>query len=153
MLGCEKSSSKVNDKASVKKNVYDENADVELDIQNAITLAGKENKRILLVFGANWCPWCLRLHHLIESDKEINSFIHNHYQLVLIDLGRRDRNMEIDARYGQPNKLGIPAIVVLDKDGTQLYTQETGSLAFPEEHAQKGHDPVKVMLFLKQWAL
>ena len=66
---------------------------------------------------------------------------------------KEDHNMEIDARYGEPNKLGIPAIVVLDKDGTQLFTQETGSLAFPEDHAQKGHDPVKVMLFLEKWAL
>jgi len=60
--------------------------------------------------------------------------------------------MDIDAAYGSPNKFGIPVIVVLDKNGKQLHTQETGSLEFPKDSSKKGHDPEKVMKFLRQWA-
>jgi len=134
------------------KDIYDAKANAEQDIQNAINRAQRNNKRVLLIFGANWCPWCQALHRLFESNKEIHSFLADNYEVVLVDLGRRDRNMGIDARYGSPNKLGLPAIVVLEKDGAQLHSQETGALEFPKDHAQKGHDPAKVLHFLRGWA-
>jgi len=134
------------------KNVYDSTANAELDIQNAIKAAKAENKRVLLMFGANWCPWCQRLHHLIETNAQVNRYLHEHYELVLVDLGKRDRNMQIDKRYGSPNKLGIPAFVVLDSNGKQIHTQETGALEYPKGSTKKGHDPDKVMRFLRQWA-
>lgn len=134
------------------KNVYDSTANAEQDIQNAIKAAKMENKRVLLMFGANWCPWCQRLHHLIETNERVNQYLHEHYELVLVDLGKRDRNMQIDKRYGSPNKLGIPVFVILDSNGNQIHTQETGALEYPKGSAKKGHDPDKVMRFLKEWA-
>jgi hypothetical protein len=49
--------------------------------------------------------------------------------------------------YGNPTRLGLPVLVVLDADGRQLTTQSTGDL-------EKGnaHDPAKVLAFLKKWA-
>ncbi len=134
------------------KNIYDAKTDAEADIRKAISKAQSDNKRVLLVFGANWCPWCQALHQLFEENKEVHSFLADNYEVVLVDLGRRDRNMDVDARYGNPNKLGLPAVVVLDKDGIQIHSQETGSLEFPKDHAQKGHDPAKVLHFLRGWA-
>jgi thioredoxin-related protein len=134
------------------KNIYHADADARQDIANAIRLAHQANKRVLLIFGANWCPWCQALHHLFDENSEIREFLSQNYEVVLVDLGKRDRNMEIDELYGKPNKLGLPAIVVLDKDGKQIHTQETGSLEYAKEHPQKGHDPTKVMQFLKGWA-
>lgn len=134
------------------KNVYDSTANAEQDIRNAIKAAKAENKRVLLMFGANWCPWSQRLYHLIETNEQINNYLHDNYESVLVDLGKRDHNMNIDARYGSPNELGIPVLVVLDSDGKQLHTQESGALELPKGCAKKGHDPEKVMRFLKQWA-
>ncbi len=152
-LQCKSKSEAKQEKSWVEfKNIYDAEADAEADIRNAISKAQRDNKRVLLIFGANWCPWCQALHQLLENNKEILSFMSDNYEVVLVDLGKRDRNMEIDARYGSPNKLGLPAIVVLEKDGTQLHSQETGSLEFPKDHSQKGHDPAKVMHFLRGWA-
>ncbi len=134
------------------KNIYDATANAEQDIQNAIKAAKKENKRVLLMFGANWCPWCQRLHHLIETNDQVNRYLYKHYELVLVDLGKRNLNMQIDKRYGSPNKLGIPVFVVLDSSGKQIHTQETGTLEYPKGSTKIGHDPDKVIQFLKQWA-
>jgi len=153
LAGCKNNTSKAPDKDGFAfKEIYDARADSEADIAAAIARAGVQQKRILLVFGGNWCPWCQRLHHLFENDEEIKRFLAAHYELVMIDLGRRDHNLAIDAKYGHPNKLGLPALVVLESDGTPLCSQETGALEFPKEHPLKGHDPEKVLTFLETWA-
>lgn len=135
------------------KEIYKADAKADADIQNALIKAKENHQRVLLMFGANWCIWCQRLHHLFETNKTVNKYLHNNYQLVLVDLGKRDRNMDIDARYGNPNKQGLPALLVLDTDGKLLHTQETGALEFPKEHKEKGHDPEKVMAFLQEWSV
>ena len=153
LIGLDSCSKKNDSKSDLEfKDIFRADADAETDIREAIARASLEQKRVLLLFGANWCPWCQRLHHLIETDPNVRDYLARHFELVLVDLGKRDRNMEIDARYGSPNTLGIPVFVVLDRDGTRLYIQETGSLEYPKDHPKKGHDPVKVMLFLQTWA-
>jgi len=73
--------------------------------------------------------------------------------LVLIDIGKRDHNMDIDAQFGEPNKLGLPALVVLDQDGSLIVKQETGSFEYSKEHDSKGHDPEKLIDFLNKWKI
>jgi hypothetical protein len=51
--------------------IYNEDADGGKQIAEALTVAKKENKRVLLQFGANWYGWCHKLHKLCESDVEI----------------------------------------------------------------------------------
>ena len=51
--------------------IYDESADGAKQIADALVVAKKENKRVLLQFGANWCGWCHKLHKLFESDTAI----------------------------------------------------------------------------------
>ncbi|MBD3376781.1 thioredoxin fold domain-containing protein [candidate division KSB1 bacterium] len=138
---------------SAKNQEFKEIYDAELDVKKAIdTAVSQGDKRILLIFGANWCPWCQRLHHLMESNNEIKTLLATHYELILVDLGKRDRNMDIDAKYGRPNELGIPVLVLLDRDGTVMKTQETGVWEFDQNSKRKGHDPQKIIAFLKQWS-
>jgi len=43
------------------KKLYNPNADAITDITNAIAIAKKENKHVLLQIGGNWCSWCIAL--------------------------------------------------------------------------------------------
>src|SRR4051794_3195610 len=52
--------------------IYDESADGAKQITDALASAKKEDKRVLLQFGANWCIWCHRLHKLFDTDKPIS---------------------------------------------------------------------------------
>ncbi len=153
LSGCKKAPEKSHYKDNFEfKDIYDVHADAKEDIAAAISRAQAGQKRILLIFGGNWCPWCQRLHHLFETNAVIKEYLQTHFELVLVDLGKRDHNMDVDEKYGHPNKLGLPALVVLDSDGLQLCSQETGSLEFPKDHQLKGHDPEKVLQFLRSWS-
>ncbi len=129
--------------------IYDTKADGKAQIAAALAKAAVAHKRVLVMFGANWCIWCHRLHATLEGDAKVAAALRAHYEVVLVDVNTRHgdkRNADVDARYGHPTKEGLPVLVVLDADGKQLTTQETGAL---EEGA--GHSPAKVMAFLEQW--
>ena len=68
---------------------------------------------------------------------------------MLIDVDLVDdqkHNADVLERYGNPTRLGLPALVVLDADGNPLTTKDTAEL---EEGDQ--HDPAKVLAFLNEW--
>lgn len=126
--------------------LYDEAADGSKQIAEALETAKKEDKHVLLQFGANWCGWCHRLHTLFETNSSIVEELKNNYVVVLIDVNS-GHNSDTDSKYGHPTRFGLPAIVVLDSDGTQLTTKNSGELEEGDHHS-----PQKVMEFLKQWA-
>ncbi len=126
--------------------IYDEQADGAKQIADALVVAKKENKRVLLQFGANWCGWCHKLHQLCQNDPQITAKLKEAYVVVLVDVNQ-GHNKEIDTRYDNPTKLGLPVIVVLDADGKPLATQDTGKLEEGDHHS-----PAKVLSFLAQWA-
>jgi thiol:disulfide interchange protein len=130
--------------------IYDVHSDGNAQIAAALTQASAQHKRVLLVFGANWCIWCHRLHSTIESDAMVSRILSDNFVLVDVDVNRRNgtnRNADVITRYGNPVKLGIPVLVVLDSDGKQLCTKDSGELE--EGH---GHSPAKIAAFLNLWA-
>ncbi len=131
---------------SARPSIYDESADGAKQVSDTLAVAKKEHKHVLLQFGANWCGWCHKLHKLFETNKAIAEELKTNYVVVMIDVNK-EHNKEIDTKYGHPMRFGLPAIVVLDEDGEQLTTQDTGKLEQGDHH-----DPEKVMAFLKQWA-
>lgn len=129
--------------------IYDTKVDGGKQIAEALVLAKRDHKRVLLQFGANWCSWCHRLHKLFSSDRSIAAALNAEYELVLIDIDKvagKTHNAEIVSRYGQPTKHGLPVFVVLDANGKQLTTRETASWEVGESY-----DPAKVLAFLKKW--
>jgi thiol-disulfide isomerase/thioredoxin len=126
--------------------IYDEKADGSKQIADALAMAKKENKRVLLQFGANWCGWCHKLHKLFEANAQIAARLKESYVVVLVDVNK-GHNDEINQRYGNPTRFGLPVIVVLDADGKALITQDTGKLEEGDHHS-----PAKVLAFLSEWA-
>jgi len=75
--------------------------------------------------------------------------LNENYVLVLIDVdlvGGQKHNAEVLKKYGNPTRLGLPVLIVLDVDGTQLTTKDTAELEEGDHH-----DPEKVVVFLDQW--
>jgi thiol:disulfide interchange protein len=126
--------------------IYDESADGKKQIADALAIARRENKRVLLQFGANWCGWCHKLHELFQTDPQIAARLKAAYVVVLIDINK-GHNDDTDKRYGNPTRFGLPVLVVLDSSGKALTTQDTGKLEEGDHH-----DPKKVLAFLNQWA-
>src|SRR5262245_65231080 len=99
--------------------IYDEGAEGSKQISQALAVAKKENKRVLLQFGANWCGWCHKLHKLFQTDQAFGERLKADFVVVMIDVNE-GHNKETDTKYGHPTRFGLPAIVILDADGKQL---------------------------------
>ncbi|MBP6507115.1 MAG: thioredoxin family protein [Opitutaceae bacterium] len=130
--------------------IYDVKADAAALIARALTQAGPEHKNVLLMFGANWCVWCHRLHHTLTTDATVKATLARDFVVVMVDVNTRNgekRNAAVNEQYGNPIQHGLPVLVVLEAGGHPLTTQETGAL---EEGA--GHSPEKILAFLQQWA-
>ncbi len=110
-----------------RPSIYDESADGSKQIAEALATAAKEHKRVLLMFGANWCGWCHKLHTLFETDQNISDVLKANFVVVMIDVNK-GHNSAVDASYGNPTQHGLPVIVILDADGKQLTTEDTGLL-------------------------
>src|ERR1700742_3664138 len=91
------------------------NADAQVDA--AFARAKHDGKRVLIDLGGNWCADCRILAGLMERP-ELHAFLTAHYEMVSVDVGRFDRNLDIPARFGITTRLeGVPAILVSTPDG------------------------------------
>ncbi|MCC7388447.1 MAG: thioredoxin family protein [Phycisphaerales bacterium] len=130
--------------------VYDEAADAGEQIAGALAKAKKENRRVLIQWGANWCGWCVKLHDHMRADAQIRKELLYEYDLVHVDIGDFDKNMDLVAKYGADIKgNGVPFLTVLDGDGKVIANQETGTLEAKDDPAHS-HDSAKLMGFLTE---
>jgi thiol:disulfide interchange protein len=130
--------------------IYDETADAGDQIAAALAGAKQENRRVLIQWGGNWCIWCYRLHELFAANADIKRKLLYEYDIVLIDIGRWNKHMDVAARYGADlRRAGVPYLTILDADGRVLANQDTGELAATNP-GPAGHDPAKVMALLEK---
>jgi thioredoxin-related protein len=134
-----------NNKDSVSHPKFDPSRDAEKDIKMAIKSAKKEKKRILLDVGGEWCIWCKRLDKLFTSNEEIIKILEEKYIIVKVNYSKENKNEKVLSKY--PKVKGYPHLFVLESTGKLLHSQDTGDL----ENGKDGHDPLKVIEFLKKW--
>ena len=71
--------------AAKRASIYDKAADAKVQVARAVERAKKDDKRILLMFGGDWCGWCHKLHGLFQTNREVATILYNEYVLVTID--------------------------------------------------------------------
>jgi len=119
------------------------------EIKAALASAAKDHKRVILVFGANWCYDCHVLDATFHS-KEIAPLVIANYHVVHINVGDDgDQNLDLANHYGIPLKTPprVPSLAVLAPDGKLVYAQQHGEF---DNSAILGPDDVTT--FLKKWA-
>lgn len=129
---------------------YDPNADAAKALAAAGERAAKEKKRVLVVVGGNWCVWCRALDRLMNEDATVKSAVAASYVLVHLNYSKENKNEALLEKYGRPDKLGFPVLLVLSPKLDLVTTQESGSLETGDKDL-KGHDPAKVLAFLAKW--
>lgn len=139
-----------------KPKLYDEAADGKAQIAAALAKAKKENRRVLVQWGGNWCGWCIRLNDLMKSDAALRKELQYEYDVVHVDTGQpAGKNVDLAASYGADvKKHGFPYLTILDADGKAIANQETESLEVKNDKGEsagvkEGHDAKKVLAFLK----
>ena len=114
--------------------------------------AKRENKRILVMFGGDWCGWCHKLHELFASDAGVRKVLSYEYVLVMVDTeapGAADlmrKCKESLSKEELEKGVGFPFLSVLDADGKVVTAQRTDPLEVGDHH-----DPGRVKEFLDRW--
>ncbi len=114
---------------AAEEKVYNETADAKAEIKQALTKAGSEHKSVLVVFGANWCPDCRVLDAAFKQPGPTAELVAKEFEVVKVDLGRYDHNVEVAESYGVDIKKGIPTIAVLSAKGDVLQTTNDHQLS------------------------
>ncbi len=79
-------------KAQEKITLYNPEADSRKDLEMAIQTAQEQHKHVLIQVGGNWCPWCIRLHGVFESEARIDSILKSDYVFLLINYSKENKN-------------------------------------------------------------
>jgi thioredoxin-related protein len=133
-----------------KAQPYNPNQDIRVDVKTAIAKAKAEHKHVLIQWGGNWCPWCIRFHNLVTSEPRIDSIMKKDYVYILASVPKEKekRDYNLYKEFGYPVRFGFPVFVILDGNGKQLHIQDSGLLEYAKS---PGYDTTKVFTFLKMW--
>ncbi len=111
-----------------KPKPYDESADARADLNNALQQAKAQGKRVLVVFGANWCADCQALAKLMANGP-VADHVAQRYVVTKVDVGDFNKNLDLARQMGEATKKGIPAVAVLATDGAFVRATQAGELA------------------------
>jgi thiol-disulfide isomerase/thioredoxin len=93
---------------------YDEKADANRAVAAAKARARAQHKLLLIDLGGNWCGDCRVLAGTMELPA-LKAFVAAHYEVVTVDVGRFDKNLQVPAHYGIRSRLqGVPALLIVD---------------------------------------
>lgn len=128
--------------------VYDEAADARKDVAAALARSKKENRRVLIQWGANWCGWCRWLAGTMRSDPAVRQKLMYEYDVVHVDVGRFDKHMDLAKELGAEFK-AIPYLTILGSDGKAVVQQNTEPFETTVD-GKNGHDAKKLVAFLSE---
>ncbi|MGB9237182.1 MAG: thioredoxin family protein [Terriglobales bacterium] len=130
---------------AAERQIYSVTADAHAEIKEALKKAQAKHKRVIVVFGANWCYDC----HVLDAAfhrADLALIIAANYEVVHVDIGKGEKNQDLMAKYEVPMKRGIPGLAVLEADGKLVYSQKNGEF----ENA-RGLSPEDFRAFLEKW--
>jgi len=107
----------------VGPDIFDEQTSGRELVRAAVAEAGATDRHVILLFGANWCPYCRKLHTLMESDPVVAPLVRDSFVVVPVDVGTstRNRNTALIDRYDSNVFTdGTPSLVILDRDGNRV---------------------------------
>lgn len=87
---------------SAKIDDFAKKANYERDYQSALIKAKKENKMLMLLVVADYCPWCKKFEKKILLNKSVSDMVQKNFIPVVID--------KIKERGLYPDKYNTPLI-------------------------------------------
>lgn len=132
--------------ATPNPHLYPAPAEARSELKSAEQRARGAGKRVLVVFGANWCYDC----HVLDATLRSPSFaplVNANYIVVHINIGDEGKdNNDLAAGMGVNLDKGVPSLAVLDGSGKVIVAQRNGEF---ESATRIG--PNDVRGFLQKW--
>ena len=126
--------------------LYPETDEAHKDLDAALAAAQTDHKRVLVIFGANWCYDCHVLDTALHAEP-LSSIVAANYHVVHINIGEDGKdNTDLADMFQIPLDKGVPSLAVIDGSGQLITSQKQGEF----ESAEKiGTEDVKA--FLERW--
>jgi ketosteroid isomerase-like protein len=125
--------------------LYPEGEQSHKDLDAALAAAKLDNKRVLVIFGANWCYDCHVLDTAMHSE-QLAALVADNYHVVHINIEDGKSNSDLADRFQVPLNKGIPSLAVIDDSGTLITSQKQGEF---ESAAKIGIQDISA--FLNHW--
>jgi len=130
---------------TVKTDLYPANADANKEIEDALKIAASNNKRVMLIFGGNWCYDCHVLDQALHEG-EAGKLFKEHFLLVHVNIGEGDKNLDLVKKYETTLDFGVPAVVLLNGSGRVIYSSTKGEFEPARRMMKKD-----LVAFLNEW--
>jgi len=116
----------------------------ETVLKDAFARAGKENKKVLLMFHASWCGWCKKMDASL-NDPACKKMFDDNYVIAHLDVMEQPQKVNLEnpgsmavmTQYGG-NKSGLPFWLILDAKGNMLANslmpKDGAATATPEDN-------------------
>lgn len=101
---------------------YNETANAGSDVDTALARAKAAHKLLLIDMGGNWCGDCRVLAGTMALP-DLAPFIARHFEVVMVDVGRFSKNMDVARRFGATRPTGVPALLIVDPASGKLLDQ------------------------------
>jgi len=98
---------------------YDAKANAQSDVDIVLSDAARYDKLGMIILGANWCHDSRALAAHFEKP-QFQSLLRSHYKIAYVDVGQKNRNIDIARRFGLDAVVGTPTVIITDSDGNVL---------------------------------
>lgn len=104
-------------------------------VDKALAKARSQQKFLMVEFGANWCEDCIVLAQTLEKG-ETRKYFKTHFEVLRVDVGRFDHNLEIAKSLGVEMN-AIPTAVFFAPDGERVGATNKGELEPARKYGSK----------------
>lgn len=115
---------------------YDGDDDASGEVAAARAAAAKEEKFLMVTFGANWCRDCRNLHWILHRE-EVENYTRDLFHFVNVDVGKFNQNRHVADDLGISLLRGIPVAVFFDPQGQVIGTTNDGELEPARRYSSK----------------
>jgi thiol:disulfide interchange protein len=98
--------------------------------------AVREQKFLMITFGANWCMDCRTLHRRLKS-KDVKQYTEERFLFVNVDVGKFNQNADLAQELGVTLSRGIPVAIFFDPGGEVIGTTNEGQLEPARRYTSK----------------
>lgn len=115
---------------------YDANADARTEVATVRAVAVRDQKFLMITFGANWCMDCRNLHRRLKSE-DVQQYTSDRFLFVNVDVGKFNQNADLAKELGVTLSRGIPVAIFFDPDGMVIGTTNEGQLEPARRYTSK----------------
>lgn len=132
--------------AAAAADVYPPPGNAAHDLQQARQRAKSSGKLLMVVFGGNWCEDCRVLHARL-GESPIREYVAKHFEVVDINIGEMNANLEIAKDLGVTLSKGVPSAGFFDPEGKPVGMTNNGEL-----EPSRQYNAQQVLTFLRKVA-